>query len=148
VAGATDRSVFTKSDGDLRRDSGLPIPYEAWKRRLTKITQSLRIPDRVPGRRSDAFRRSRPLISRANVLGQPIVGAGRAERFFPDTNAAWAAPEGMKLRRVSRAGGLAPADHIDPRDLLELAAADAGVAGGAAHRRARGDAGSRRWRCS
>jgi len=60
-----------------------------------------------------------------NTLGQPLwTPAG--PNGFPDINAAWAAPEGMKLRLdisaqiASRAG-----NTVDPRDLLELVAADA-----------------------
>jgi len=59
-----------------------------------------------------------------------IVGDSRQQpagpNGFPDSNAVWAAPEGMKLRLdiaaqiASRLGG-----NIDPRDLLELVAADA-----------------------
>jgi uncharacterized protein (DUF1800 family) len=45
---------------------------------------------------------------------------------FPDTNAAWAAPEGMKLRLdISARVASRLADGIDPRDLLDLAVADA-----------------------
>ncbi|HWD59308.1 MAG TPA: DUF1800 family protein, partial [Stellaceae bacterium] len=45
---------------------------------------------------------------------------------FADTNAAWAAPEGIKLRLdVSAQIASRLADSIDPRDLLQLAAADA-----------------------
>ena len=52
------------------------------------------------------------------------MGAGRAER--PDNNAAWAAPEGIKLRLdISAQIASRLADGVDPRDLLELVAADA-----------------------
>src|SRR6202043_1720291 len=67
-----------------------------------------------------------------NLLGQPL-GSPAGPNQFPDTNAAWAAPEGMKLRLdiaaqvASRLG-----DNVDPRDLLELVAAGAG-AGGTRH---------------
>jgi uncharacterized protein (DUF1800 family) len=60
-----------------------------------------------------------------SVLGQPLWSPA-GPNGFPDTNAAWAAPEGMKLRLdvaaqvASRLG-----DNIDPRELLEMAAADA-----------------------
>ena len=60
-----------------------------------------------------------------NVLGQPLWSPA-GPNGFPDSNAAWAAPEGMKLRldiSVQMASRLA--DSIDPRDLLELAIADA-----------------------
>jgi uncharacterized protein (DUF1800 family) len=58
-------------------------------------------------------------------LGQPLWSPA-GPNGFPDSNAAWAAPEGIKLRLdisaqlASRIG-----ESIDPRDLLELVAADA-----------------------
>jgi uncharacterized protein (DUF1800 family) len=58
-------------------------------------------------------------------LGQPLWSPA-GPNGFPDTNAAWAAPEGMKLRLdISARVASKLADSIDPRDLLELAAADA-----------------------
>jgi uncharacterized protein (DUF1800 family) len=45
---------------------------------------------------------------------------------FPDTNAAWAAPEGMKLRLdIAAQTSVRLPDAVDPRELLELVAADA-----------------------
>ena len=45
---------------------------------------------------------------------------------FADSNAAWAAPEGIKLRLdISAQIASRLADGVDPRDLLELVAADA-----------------------
>jgi uncharacterized protein (DUF1800 family) len=60
-----------------------------------------------------------------NMLGQPLW-TPPGPNGFPDTTAAWAAPEGMKLRldiaaRIS--SRIAPG--IDPRELLEVAMADA-----------------------
>jgi uncharacterized protein (DUF1800 family) len=60
-----------------------------------------------------------------NLLGQPLwTPAG--PNGFADTNAAWAAPEGMKLR-LDIASQVASrlADTVDPRNMLELVAADA-----------------------
>ena len=60
-----------------------------------------------------------------NALGQPLWSPA-GPNGFPDTNAAWAAPEGMKLRLdISAQVASRLADSIDPRDLLELVAADA-----------------------
>ena len=63
-----------------------------------------------------------------NVLGQPLwTPAG--PNGFPDTSAAWASPEGLKLRLdVSAQVASQLADRFDPRDLLELVAADAASA--------------------
>jgi uncharacterized protein (DUF1800 family) len=120
------QEVFRKSDGDLRAMTmALLDSDEAWQAPLTKVRSPYeflvatgrllaRIPE-DPGL----------YLGGLNQLGQPLwTPAG--PNGFPDTNAAWAAPEGMKLRLdisaqiASRLG-----NNIDPRDLLELAAADA-----------------------
>ena len=60
-----------------------------------------------------------------NLLGQPLWSPA-GPNGFPDSNAAWAAPEGMKLRLdiasqlASRAG-----NTLEVRDLLQLAIGDA-----------------------
>jgi uncharacterized protein (DUF1800 family) len=66
-----------------------------------------------------------PYLGGLNVLGQPLWSPA-GPNGFPDTNAAWAAPEGLKLRLdiaaqvASRVG-----NGLDARDLLECAFADA-----------------------
>jgi uncharacterized protein (DUF1800 family) len=98
---------------------------EAWKAPLTKIRSpyefliaSGRLLGRIP---EDPSR----YLGGLNVLGQPLWSPA-GPNGFPDTNAAWAAPEGMKLRLdISAQVASRLADNIDPRDLLELAAADA-----------------------
>jgi uncharacterized protein (DUF1800 family) len=120
------QDVFKKSDGDLRAmTTALVDSDEAWQAPMTKMRSPYeflvatgrllaRIPD-DPG----------VYLGSLNLLGQPLWSPA-GPNGFPDTNAAWAAPEGMKLRLdisaqvASRVGG-----NIDPRDLLELAAADA-----------------------
>jgi uncharacterized protein (DUF1800 family) len=118
--------VFRKTDGDLRALAVALIDSdEAWKAPLTKMRTPYeyliatgrllaRIPDE-PGR----------LIGSLNVLGQPLwTPAG--PNGFPDSNAAWAAPEGMKLRLdIASQFSARIADNVDPRDLLEVMAADA-----------------------
>jgi uncharacterized protein (DUF1800 family) len=119
-------SVFRNSEGDLRAlTTALVDSDEAWQAPLTKVRSPYeflvaagrllaQIPD-DPG----------PYLSRLNLLGQPLWSPA-GPNGFPDTDAAWAAPEGMKLRLdisaqlASRLGGA-----VDPRDLLELAAGDA-----------------------
>ena len=72
------------------------------------------------------------------MLGQPLWSPA-GPNGFPDSNAAWAAPEGMKLRLdISAQIASRLADGVDPRDLLELVAADAASSGDAADHRARG----------
>src|SRR6202030_2040742 len=120
------QDVFHKSDGDLRAmTSALLDSDEAWQAPLTKMRSPYdflvatgRLLAQVP---EDPSR----YLGGLNLLGQPLWSPA-GPNGFPDTNAAWAAPEGMKLRLdisaqiASRLG-----DNIDPRDLLEVAAADA-----------------------
>ena len=59
------------------------------------------------------------------MLGQPLWSPA-GPNGFPDSNAVWAAPEGMKLRLdISAQIASRLAAGTDPRDLLELAVADA-----------------------
>ena len=120
------QDVFRKSDGDLRAMTlALVDSDEAWQAPLTKVRSPYeflvatgrllaRIPE-DPGL----------YLGGLNQLGQPLWSPA-GPNGFPDSNAAWAAPEGMKLRLdisaqiASRLG-----NNIDPRDLLEFAAADA-----------------------
>jgi len=118
--------VFTRTDGDLKAlATALTDSDEAWKTTLTKVRSPYeflvatgRLLAQIP---SDPGR----YLGGLNALGQPLWSPA-GPNGFPDSNAAWAAPEGMKLRLdisaqiASRLG-----DGIDPRDLLELVAADA-----------------------
>jgi uncharacterized protein (DUF1800 family) len=120
------QDTFTRTDGDLKALAlALVDCDEAWQAPLTKmrspyefLVASGRILTRVPeepGR----------FLGALNVLGQPLWSPA-GPNGFPDSNAAWAAPEGMKLRLdISAQIASRLADTIDPRDLLELAAADA-----------------------
>jgi uncharacterized protein (DUF1800 family) len=120
------QETFRKSDGDLKALTvALVDSDEAWQAPLTKLRNPYeflvatgrllaRIPD-DPGN----------YLGGLNLLGQPLWSPS-GPNGFPDSNAAWAAPEGMKLRLdVSAQLASRVADKIDPRDLLELVAADA-----------------------
>src|SRR5882757_558928 len=120
------QDTFTRTDGDLRALAlTLVDSEEAWKAPLTKVRNPYeflvatgrllaRVPD-DPGL----------YLNGLNVLGQPLWSPS-GPNGFPDTNAAWAAPEGMKLRLdLSAQIASRLADNIDPLDLLEFAAADA-----------------------
>jgi uncharacterized protein (DUF1800 family) len=118
--------VFTKSDGDLKAlATALLDSDEAWKTPLTKVRSPYeflvatgRLLAQIPG---DPGR----YLNGLNVLGQPLWSPA-GPNGFPDSNAVWAAPEGMKLRLdISAQIASRLADGIDPRDLLELVAADA-----------------------
>ena len=121
--------VFRKTDGDLRAVShALVEADEAWRAPMTKMRSPYefliatgRLMAQIP---EDPGR----YLYGLNVLGQPLW-APAGPNGFADTNAAWAAPEGMKLRLdiaaqvASRIG-----DNRDPREMLELIAADAASA--------------------
>ena len=119
-------AVFRKTDGDLRALTlALLDSDEAWSAPLTKIRSPYeflvaggRLLARVP--EDPGF-----YLNSLNTLGQPLW-APAGPNGFADSNAVWAAPEGMKLRLdisaqlASRLG-----NNLDPRDLLDLLAADA-----------------------
>jgi uncharacterized protein (DUF1800 family) len=120
------QDVFRKSDGDLRAmATALLDSDEAWQAPLTKVRSPYeflvaagRLLAQIP---EDPVR----YLGGLNVLGQPLWSPP-GPNGFPDTNAAWAAPEGMKLRLdISAQIASRLADNIDPRDLLEFAVAGA-----------------------
>lgn len=120
------RDVFVKSDGDLKAlATALVDSDEAWKAPLTKmrspyefLVASGRLLARVP---EDPSR----YLNGLNLLGQPLWSPP-GPNGFPDSNAAWAAPEGIKLRLdIAAQIGARLGNNIDPLDLLEFAAADA-----------------------
>jgi uncharacterized protein (DUF1800 family) len=119
------RDVFVKTDGDLKAlATALVDSDEAWKAPLTKIRSpyeflvaSGRLLARVP---EDPGQ----YLNSLNLLGQPLWSPS-GPNGFPDTNAAWAAPEGMKLRLdIAAQMGARLGNNIDPLDLLEFAAAN------------------------
>lgn len=120
------RDVFIKTDGDLKAlATALVDSDEAWKAPLTKmrspydfLVASGRLLARVP-EDPGAY------INNLNLLGQPLWSPA-GPNGFPDTSAAWAAPEGIKLRLdIAAQMGARLGNNIDPLDLLEFAAADA-----------------------
>lgn len=120
------RDVFVKTDGDLKALAmALVDSDEAWQAPLTKmrspydfLVASGRLLARVP---EDPSR----YLNGLNLLLQPLWSPA-GPNGFPDTNAAWAAPEGMKLRLdIAAQIGSRLGSNIDPLDLLEFAAADA-----------------------
>jgi uncharacterized protein (DUF1800 family) len=120
------QEVFRKSDGDLRAlATTLLDSDEAWRAPQTKIRspyEFLVATGRLLAQIPDDPNR---YLGGLNLLGQPLWSPA-GPNGFPDTNAAWAAPEGMKLR-LDIAAQIASrrADSVDPRDLLELVAAGA-----------------------
>lgn len=120
------QDVLGKSDGDLKAMAmALLDSDEAWQAPLTKVRSPYeflvatgRLLARVP---EDPTR----YLNGLNVLGQPLWSPA-GPNGFPDSNAAWAAPEGMKLRLdISAQLAARVADSVDPGNLLEFVAADA-----------------------
>src|SRR5579872_527896 len=120
------QEVFGKTDGDLLAlATALVDSDEAWQAPQTKIRspyEYLIATGRLLGHIPDEPSR---YLGGLNALGQPLWSPS-GPNGFPDTNAAWAAPEGMKLRLdIAAEVASKVGDNIDPRDLLELAVADA-----------------------
>jgi uncharacterized protein (DUF1800 family) len=120
------QEVFVTSDGDLGALAvALVNSDEAWQAPLSKMRspyEYLVATGRLLARIPDEPSR---YLGGLSVLGQPLWSPA-GPNGFPDTNAAWAAPEGMKLRLdVAAQVASRLADNIDPRELLEMAAADA-----------------------
>jgi uncharacterized protein (DUF1800 family) len=120
------QDVFTRTDGDLKElATALVDSDNAWGAPITKVRSPYeylvaigRLFARVPEDASS-------YLNGLNVLGQPLW-APAGPNGFPDTNAAWAAPEGIKLRLdIAAQAAFRVGNNIDPRDLLELAFADA-----------------------
>jgi uncharacterized protein (DUF1800 family) len=120
------RDIFHTTDGDLKALAmALVDSDEAWHTPRTKLRspyEFLVATGRLLGRVPEEPGR---YLGGLNLLGQPLWSPA-GPNGFADTNAAWAAPEGLKLR-LDIAAQVASrlADDIDPRDLLELVAADA-----------------------
>ena len=120
------QDTFTKTDGDLRllanalvdADEGWTAPLSKMRSPYEYLVATGRIFARVP---EDPGR----YLGGLNLLGQPLWSPA-GPNGFPDTNAAWAAPEGLKLRLdiAAQVSSRLP-DSLDPRELLELVAADA-----------------------
>jgi uncharacterized protein (DUF1800 family) len=120
------QEVFRKSDGDLRAmTTALLDSDEAWAAPLTKMRSPYEFLV-ATGRLLARLPEDPGLyLGGLNTLGQPLWSPA-GPNGFPDTNAAWAAPEGMKLRLdLSSQVASRLSANVDPRDLLELAAADA-----------------------
>ncbi|MCP4617524.1 MAG: DUF1800 family protein [Bradyrhizobium sp.] len=120
------QDVFAKTDGDLRALTlALVESDEAWKVPMTKVRspyEFLIATGRVLARNPEDPGR---YLGGLNTLGQPLWSPA-GPNGFPDTNAAWAAPEGMKLRLdISAQLASRVADNFDARELLEVIAADA-----------------------
>jgi uncharacterized protein (DUF1800 family) len=120
------QDVFGKTDGDLKAlATALLDSDEAWRAPPTKLRSPYEFVVATGRLLSQMPQDPSRYLGGLNLLGQPLWSPA-GPNGFADTNAAWAAPEGMKLRLdVSARVASRLADSIDPRDLLELAVADA-----------------------
>ena len=120
------REVFSKTDGDLKALSiALLDSDEAWQAPPTKLRSPYEFVVATGRLLSQMPQDPSRYLGGLNLLGQPLWSPA-GPNGFADTNAAWAAPEGMKLRLdIAAQFASRVADSIDPRDLLEVAAADA-----------------------
>jgi uncharacterized protein (DUF1800 family) len=121
--------VFKKTDGDLKAVAlALLESNEAWQAPVVKMRTPYeyliatgrllaRIPE-DPGR----------YFAGLQALGQPLW-TPPGPNGFPDSNAAWAVPEGMKLRLdlAAQVSARIP-DSLDPRELLDIVAGEAASA--------------------
>ena len=119
-------TTFKKTNGDLRAMTlALVDADEAWRAPMTKIRmpyEYLVASGRMMGRIPEDPQR---YLGGLNVLGQPLW-APAGPNGFADTNAAWAAPENIKLRLdIASQISLRIADTIDPRALLDVVAGEA-----------------------
>lgn len=122
-------AAFRKTGGDLHAMTlALVDADEAWQAPMTKIRmpyEYLVAAGRMMGRIPEDPQR---YLGGLNVLGQPLW-APAGPNGFADTNAAWAAPEGIKLRLdIASQISSRIADSIDPRALLDVVAGDAASA--------------------
>jgi uncharacterized protein (DUF1800 family) len=117
---------FRSTNGDLKALAlALVDSDEAWQtpqKKLRSPYEFLVATGRLLGRMPEDPAR---FLGGLNLLGQPLWSPA-GPNGFADTNAAWAAPEGLKLRLdISAQVASKLPDNIDPRDLLQLVAADA-----------------------
>jgi uncharacterized protein (DUF1800 family) len=118
--------AFRKSDGDLKVLATTLIDSDdAWTAPLSKMRSPYdyliatgRILARIP---EDPGR----YIGSLSLLGQPLWSPP-GPNGFPDSSAAWASPEGLKLRLdlAAQVSARIP-DGLDARDLLEVVAGEA-----------------------
>ena len=142
------QDVFRKSDGDLRAMTmALVDSDEAWQAPLTKMRSPYeflvatgRLLARIPGG-------SRPLSRRPQPAGPAAVDAGRAERISRHQCGMGRARGHEAAARHLGADRLASRQQYRSARSAGARRGGRGVAGDAAHHRARGDRGSRRWHC-
>ncbi len=90
--------VFADSDGDLRQVStALASDDAAWRAPLTKIRNPWELAIAAQRAFARAPDQPGPVLNVLNLLGMPLWQPAGPNGFSED-NAAWASPEGMKMR--------------------------------------------------
>jgi uncharacterized protein (DUF1800 family) len=122
-------NTFRSTDGDLRALALTLIDApEAWVEEPTKMRnpcEFLYAAGRIVGRMPDD---PGPFLGGLNILGMPLWGPP-GPNGYPDTAAAWANPEGMKVRlEISVRIAERWRDTLNPRDLLDEIAGSAASA--------------------
>jgi uncharacterized protein (DUF1800 family) len=117
--------VFARTDGDLKALAlALVDSDEAWQAPLAKIRSPYEFLIAAGRLLAQIPNNPNLYLGGLRTLGQPLWSPS-GPNGFADTNVAWLAPEGMKLRLdISTQIASRLAEGVDPRDLLELAAAD------------------------
>jgi uncharacterized protein (DUF1800 family) len=120
------QDVFVKTDGDLKAFSiALLDSDEAWQAPPTKLRSPYEFLVATGRLLSQMPQDPSRYLGGLSLLGQPLWSPA-GPNGFADTNAAWAAPEGIKLRLdISAQVASRLADSVDPRELLELTTGDA-----------------------
>ena len=113
--------TFRDTDGDLKAVTlALINADESWSMPLSKMRTPWEFQMavlRVTGFHPDNPQR---VLGGDNVLGAPLW-APPGPNGFPDSAAAWASPEGMKLRLDTSAGIASRMPNLNPRTLLDEA---------------------------
>jgi uncharacterized protein (DUF1800 family) len=122
-------NTFRESDGDLKTLAiALVDAPEAWSASSSKVRSPqgfLYAAGRIVGRMPDD---PGPFLGALNILGMPLWGAP-GPNGYPDVAAAWASPEGLKVRLelCARIAGRWR-DPPNPLDLLDQIAGTAASA--------------------
>lgn len=118
--------VFVTTDGDLRAMARTLVEADdAWRTPMTKMRSPYEFLIATGRLMAQIPEEPNRYLSALTMLGQPLW-TPPGPNGFADTNAAWVAPEGMKLRLDTAAQiALRIGDNRDPREMLELVAGEA-----------------------
>ena len=116
-------AVFGQSNGDLMKlSAALANDEAAWRAPLTKIRNPWELTIAAHRAFAAPLDRPGPTLNALNLLGMPLWQPA-GPNGFSDDNAAWATPEGMKMRlelapELAQAGPHTPAPEALLADIL------------------------------